>query len=54
MELAVKADAVAIPCAFVVALFTPPANVPLAPPAGAVNVTVIPLTGLFSKSVTVA
>lgn len=54
MALAVKTGAVAIPCALVVAVFTPPANVPLAPLAGAVNVTVTPLTGLFRESVTVA
>ena len=54
MELAVNAGAVAMPCPFVVAVFTPPAKVPLAPLAGAVNVTVTPLKGLFSESVTVA
>jgi len=30
----------------VIAVFTPPANVPLAPLAGALNVTVTPLAGL--------
>jgi hypothetical protein len=35
---------VARPLASVVAVFVPPANVPLAPFAGAVNVTVAPLT----------
>ncbi len=35
-------------------MFTPPAKVPLAPLAGAVNVTTTPLTGLFPASVTVA
>ena len=34
-------------------MFTPPANVPLAPLAGAVNVTVAPLTGLLNESFTV-
>jgi hypothetical protein len=38
----------------VVAVFAPPANVPLAPLAGALNVTVIPLAGLFDASLTVA
>ena len=54
MLFAVKIAAVAIPCAFVVAVFTPPANVPLAPLAGAAKVTVAPLTGLFVESFTVA
>jgi uncharacterized membrane protein len=45
---------VATPLAFVVAVFTPPANVPLAPLPGAVNVTTTPLTGLFDASRTVA
>ena len=44
----------AIPLALVVAVFTPPAKVPLAPAAGGVNVTSTPLTGLFPASVTVA
>ena len=35
-------------------MFTPPANVPLAPLAGGVKVTTTPLTGLFPESVTVA
>lgn len=52
--LAVKVGAVAMPCAFVMAVFVIPANVPLAPIAGAVNVTVTPLTGLCCESVTVA
>src|SRR5258708_3489738 len=52
--LAVKIAAVATPCALVVAVFTPPANVPLAPLAGAVKVTITPLTGLFAASFTVA
>src|ERR1700738_498314 len=54
MLFAVKIAAVAIPCAFVDAVFTPPANVPLAPLAGAAKVTVAPLTGLFVESFTVA
>jgi hypothetical protein len=52
--LAVKIAAVATPLAFVTAVFTPPANVPLAPLPGAANVTVAPLTGLFDASFTVA
>jgi len=51
---AVNVADVATPLAFVVAVFTPPANVPLAPLPGAVNVTTTPLTGLFPASVTVA
>src|SRR5215472_6308295 len=54
VELAVKVAEVATPLAFVVAVFTPPANVPLAPDAGGVNVTTTPLTGLPPLSVTVA
>jgi hypothetical protein len=54
MALAVKTAEVATPLALVVAVFTPPANVPLAPDAGGVNVTTTPLTGLFPESVTVA
>jgi hypothetical protein len=45
---------VATPLAFVVAVVTPPAKVPLAPLVGAVNVTTTPLTRLFPASVTVA
>jgi hypothetical protein len=52
--LAVKVAEVATPLALVVAMFTPPANVPLAPLVGGVNVTTTPLTGLFPESVTVA
>jgi hypothetical protein len=52
--LAVNTAEVATPLAFVVAVFTPPANVPLAPEAGGVKVTTMPLTGLFPASVTVA
>src|SRR5260370_868016 len=54
VEFAVNVADVATPLAFVVAVFTPPANVPLAPLAGAVKVTVTLLTGLFPVSVTVA
>src|SRR5260370_14170119 len=54
MLLAVKTGAVATPWAFVAAVFTPPANVPLAPLAGAAKVTIAPLTGLFTESFTVA
>src|SRR5258708_23548983 len=52
--LAVKIAARATPCALVVAVFTPLANVPLAPLVGAVKVTVTPFTGLFDASLTVA
>ena len=45
---------VATPLLFVVAVFTPPAKLPLAPDAGAVNVTVTPCTGLPPLSFTVA
>lgn len=45
---------VATPLAFVVAVFAPPAKVPLAPLVGTVNVTVTPLTGLPPASFTVA
>jgi hypothetical protein len=54
MLLAVKTAAVATPWALVVAVFTPPANVPLAPLDGAVKVTVTPLTALLDASLTVA
>jgi hypothetical protein len=54
MLLAVNVVAVATPCALLTAVFAPPANVPLAPLAGAVNVTVTPLTGLLKASFTVA
>jgi hypothetical protein len=54
IELAVNTADVATPLAFVVAVFTPPANVPLAPDAGGVKVTTTPLTGLLLASVTVA
>jgi hypothetical protein len=54
MALAVNVAEVATPDAFVVAVFTPPANAALAPDAGGVKVTTIPLTGLFPASVTVA
>jgi hypothetical protein len=45
---------VATPLPFVIAVLTPPANVPLAPLPGAVNVTVTPGTGLLEASLTVA
>jgi hypothetical protein len=55
MVLAVNTAEVATPLALVTAVFTPPANVPLAPVwAGAVNVTVTPETGLLLASFTVA
>jgi hypothetical protein len=44
--LAVNTGAVATPLLFVIAVFTPPANVPLAPDPGAAKVTFTPLTGL--------
>ena len=53
MALAVKTGAVATPCALVMAVFTPAAKAPLAPLAGAANVTVAPLTGLLEASFTV-
>ncbi len=53
--MAVKAGAVATPLALVVAVaVAEPPKVPLAPPAGAVKVTVAPLTGLPPASFTVA
>ena len=52
MPLAVKVGAVAIPLAFVFTV-AEPEKVPLAPLAGAVNVTGMPLTGL-PDSLTVA
>src|SRR5439155_1618292 len=42
------------PSELVVAVFTPPAKVPLAPLPGTVNVTTTPLTRLFAASRTVA
>ena len=53
--MAVKVGAAAIPVAFVtaVAVIDPP-KVPLAPLAGAVNVTVAPATGVFAEFFTVA
>jgi len=54
VAFAVKTVAVATPLEFVVAVLTPPANVPLAPLEGAVNVTTAPLTGLLPASFTVA
>jgi len=52
--LAVNVSAVATALPFVVAVFTPPAKVPLAPLPGTVNVTTTPLTRLFAASRTVA
>jgi hypothetical protein len=54
--LAVNAGAVATPLLLVVAvaLATPAAKLPLGPLAGAVNVTIAPLTGLLFASFTVA
>jgi hypothetical protein len=54
--LAVNVGAVATPLPFVVAVAVvdPPVNVPLAPLAGAVNVTVTPLSRLLFASLTVA
>ncbi len=52
--MAVKTGAVAMPEAFVTAVLTPPANVPLAPLPGAAKVTVTPLTPLPNESFTVA
>jgi hypothetical protein len=54
MLLAVNTGAMATPLELVVAVFTPPTKVPLAPLAGAVNVTDTPPTGLFPASRTVA
>ena len=55
MPLAVKAGAVATPLALVTTLaVADPLNFPVAPLAGAVNVTVAPLTGLPPLSVTKA
>ena len=45
---------VATPLALVVAVFTPPANVPLGPLPGGVKVTTTPFTGFPPLSVTVA
>jgi hypothetical protein len=51
----VKGADVATPLALVVAVFTPPANVTLAPVAvaGGSNVTSAPLTGFWLRSTTV-
>jgi hypothetical protein len=56
VPLAVNTGAVATPEALVVtiAVLDPPANVPLAPLAGAVKVTVAPETAFPNASVTVA
>jgi hypothetical protein len=51
---AVKTAEVATPEAFVVAVLTPPAKVPLGPVVGAVNVTTVPApTGFPPESLTV-
>ncbi len=52
VPFAVNVAEVAIPEALVTAVVTPPANVPLAPPPGAANVTVTPLSGLDPESFT--
>jgi hypothetical protein len=55
LALAVKTAEVATPPALVIAVFNPPANVPLGPVCGgAVKVTVTPEIGLLFASVTVA
>jgi len=55
MPFAVNAVDVATPLAFVVAVFTAPANVPLAPVcAGVTNVTTTPGSGIPALSFTVA
>jgi hypothetical protein len=51
--LAVKTGAVAIPFASLMAVFTPPAKVPLAPASGGANVTVTLGIGIFRGSRTV-
>lgn len=54
MPFAVMVAEIAIPEEFVTAVLFPPANVPLAPDGGAVNVTVTPGTRFPPTSVTVA
>jgi hypothetical protein len=54
VAFAVKVGDVATPDELVIAVFTPPANVPLAPEAGALNVTVTFASGLLLASRTVA
>jgi hypothetical protein len=54
VAFAVNMADVATPDAFVMAVVTPFANVPLAPVDGAVNVTVTPESGLLPASRTVA
>jgi hypothetical protein len=54
VPFAVNDTEVATPAELVVAVFTPPAKLPLAPLAGAVNVTVAPETGFPKESFTVA
>jgi len=53
VPFAVKTAEVATPEALVTAVFTPPANVPLAPLVGALKVTVTLATGLLLASVTI-
>jgi hypothetical protein len=53
VPFALNAADVARPDAFVVAVFAPPAKLPLAPLLGAVNVTTTPLTGFPPASATV-
>jgi hypothetical protein len=45
VALAVNTGEAATPLSSVIAVFTPPANLPLAPDGGAVNVTTTPLIG---------
>src|SRR5260370_895185 len=54
VAFAVNVARVATPLPCLVAVFPPPATVPLSPLPGAVNVAHTPLTGLFPASVTVA
>ena len=54
MALALNTAEVAIPEELVVAVFTPPANVPDAPLLGGLNVTVAPFTGFPLESSTMA
>ena len=54
LEVAVKSGAVAVPLAFVLTVTVArlPANVPVAPEAGAVKVTGIPFNGWLPASFT--
>jgi len=54
VPLAVNVAEAATPFELVTAVFTPPANVPLAPLPGTINITVTPLTGLLPASFTIA